>query len=166
MELTTKNGFRFQIDEEDVQIAKEPGWYGCTFKKYRVNWGLRIIPCIRRTIIRNGEKTSELLHRRILNAPSGIQVDHRNGDTLDFRRDNLRLCSQYQNQANRGKPVTNTSGYKGVTWAKRENKWHSQITVNGKCRSLGYYKTAREAAIAYNEAASNSLGEFARLNDL
>ena len=64
--------------------------------------------------IEGGKQGGELMHRRILNAPDGVQVDHINHNTLDNRRSNLRLCSLAQNQMNRKRASNNTSGYKGV----------------------------------------------------
>lgn len=110
------------------------------------------------------------MHRFLLNAPANKQVDHINGDKLDNRRDNLRLCSATQNAHNRGKYV-GKSVFKGVTWQKRtydesRGYWKAQIIVDGKVIYLGSYPTDRDAAAAYNDAATKHFGEFARLNDL
>ena len=74
-----------------------------------------------------------LLHRVIMKAPKGLQVDHINGDPLDNRKENLRLCNHQQNQLNRGPGKNNISGYKGVH-PRRPNHWAAQfsITIDGK----------------------------------
>lgn len=102
-----------------------------------------------------------LLHRLILNAPRGIQVDHIDGDGLDCTHSNLRLCSRSQNEQNRGKNSNNKSGYKGVCWSKRKSKWVAQIDVRGKHFFLGHFQKPEDAAEAYRQAALKLHGEFA-----
>lgn len=104
-----------------------------------------------------------LMHRLILDFPEGY-IDHKNGNGLDNRKGNLRVCNQSKNIANQGICKTNTSGYKGVSWQKNEKKWRSYIHVNQKYIHLGYYRNKKEAAKAYDEAALNYFGEFARMN--
>jgi hypothetical protein len=104
------------------------------------------------------------MHRQILGAPPGQQVDHINGDTLDNRRVNLRLATHGQNQHNRGKYRNNKSGYKGVSWDKAAGKWRAQIKFNNKKYNLGRYHDPIEAALAYDAAAIRLHGAFARLN--
>ncbi len=67
---------------------------------------------------------------------------------------------------NVGKKPTNTSGYLGVTWWPRDQKWLAQITHQYKRRFIGYYDTKEEAARAFNEKARELRGPYARLNDL
>lgn len=167
MMLTTKNGFIFQVDDQDVLLASEKGWCGYNSFCYRTD-GKRgkIQKRIMRNIIHNGKRTTEQLHRCILNATAGTEIDHINGDTLDCRRNNLRVCTRAQNGANRGNPLNNASGYKGVTWHKVGKRWQSQIKVNGKRKYIGLFKTKEEAALAYNREALRQFGEFAKLNEL
>lgn len=103
------------------------------------------------------------LHRLIMQVrDEKIVVDHRNGNTLDNRRENLRGCIQRNNARNRDKSKTKlTSKYKGVHWCKG---WMAQIRVNYKKLHLGTFKIEEDAAKAYNEAALKHFGEFARLN--
>jgi hypothetical protein len=105
--------------------------------------------------------TVEYLHRLITNAPRGKQVDHINGDTLDNRRSNLRVCSHMENQRNQH-AVRGASVYKGVS--KHRTKWQAQIRVNKKCIRLGCFATQQEAAVAYDDAARTHFGEFAKTN--
>lgn len=105
------------------------------------------------------------LHRLLLgvNDPKLI-VDHRNGNTLDNRRCNLRVCVQVNNSRNRSKSKKKyTSKYKGVYWNRG---WVSQIRVNYKAKYLGTFKSEEDAALAYNKAAVKYFGEFAKLNEL
>jgi hypothetical protein len=102
------------------------------------------------------------MHRVIAGTPDGMQCDHVDHDTLNNQDENLRNCTPTQNQCNRGKQVSNTSGFKGVS-ADRNN-WMARIQVNDKRLYLGTYPTREEAAHAYDEAAKKYHGEFARLN--
>lgn len=105
------------------------------------------------------------MHRVIMNPPKGMEVDHINGNKLDNRRSNLRLCTRAENAKNIGAPINNKTGYKGVWYVPRlKNKYVSAIGKDGHLRHLGCYPTPEAAAAAYNEAAKRLHGEFARLN--
>jgi hypothetical protein len=105
------------------------------------------------------------LHKIILNLKYRQTADHINGDTLDNRRSNLRICTSKQNRWNRKKNRNNTSGYRGVYWHKRNKKWTTIICIEGVNKRLGQYNTAIEAAIAYDDAAIKHRDEeFRRLN--
>lgn len=105
------------------------------------------------------------LHRMLLRPPADMVVDHINGDRLDNRRANLRVCTQTENLAN-GKPHRDgKSKYRGVCFRKREGTWRAQISLGGqKSKYLGQYPTEEEAAMAYDHAARERYGDFARLN--
>lgn len=104
------------------------------------------------------------LSRLILNAPDGTHVDHKNGDTLDNRRENLRIATPQQNQANSQKHIKKSSIYKGVSWHKDACKWRVYIVFNRKQEALGLFSDELEAARAYDKRAEELFGEFARLN--
>lgn len=94
--------------------------------------------------------------------PVGIP-DHRNTDGLDNRWENLREATPSQNQANRGVRTDNRSGLKGVSYCARDDLYHSEIQLNGKRIGLGSFKEPRPAALAYERAAKEMFGEFARV---
>ncbi len=102
------------------------------------------------------------MHRVITKVSDDMEVDHINGDKLDNRLINLRICTHSENCKNMKIYNTNTTGYKGVS--RRGNSWRSRIRVDGKLILLGTYDTPEKAAIAYNDAAIRHHGRFARLN--
>jgi len=105
------------------------------------------------------------MHRLILGElVKGKVTDHINGNGIDNRRENLRVCSQGENTFNQKKSKSNTSGYKGVFLQGR--KWKTQIRIKGKIHYIGYFSDKVEAAKAYNEAAKIYHGEFSRLNTI
>lgn len=106
------------------------------------------------------------MHRLILSLKSGEICDHINGDKLDNRKKNLRVCTSSQNLANRGSQKNSRSGIKGVTFYVRTGKWAANIAFNRKQTFLGYFLSKEEAASAYNQAAIEHHGEFARLNKI
>ncbi len=154
----TKGQFAI-VDAEDFEALNKFKWYyrpgqrkdGYAVRSIWLDW-------------RKGKLLTFRLHREIIGAKAGELVDHINGDTLDCRKSNLRICSHAQNMKNQAKRVTNLSGYKGVTWNKRFKKFQARIGSNGKYRSLGYYMDPKEAALAYDNAAEKYHGEFARKN--
>lgn len=101
------------------------------------------------------------MHRVIMGAPQGVLVDHKNHDTLDNRRSNLRLCTNQQNQQNRRLSKGNTSGFKGVSWHRGTKKWAARIRVGGKQKTIGYFSDPKEAANAYVDWAEIHHKEFA-----
>jgi hypothetical protein len=104
------------------------------------------------------------LHRLIAKTPEDLATDHINGDKLDNRKGNLRACINRDNLLNRGPQKNNKSGYKGVSWNKPLSKWVAQISINRKQRYLGLFTDIEEAAKAYDKAAKENHGDFARLN--
>lgn len=95
--------------------------------------------------------------------PNG-DVDHIDGNPSNNKITNLRVCAHAENQRNMKKHVDNTSGFKGVYWSKQCEKWMAKIVVNGQQKHLGLFTDKLKAAKAYDKAASDLHGEFARLN--
>ena len=105
------------------------------------------------------------LHRLILNSPPNLLVDHKNGHTLDNRRENLRLATHSQNVQNKCKTQSKTSSkYIGVCLEKRRGRWEVRIRHQGKAIWIGRFINEIDAAKAYDAAAKKYHGEFARLN--
>jgi hypothetical protein len=123
---------------------------------------LRGVPYFVHTFGETRNRQKLLLHRFIVGANNGETVDHKNGNTLDNTRENLRICSRAENSRNAKKHIDNRSGYKGVRPHKRSGLYNACIRINGKHKSLGYYKTPEEAHEAYCQAAQIYYGEYAR----
>jgi hypothetical protein len=108
-----------------------------------------------------------LMHRIVMETPEGSFTDHIDGNGLNNTRNNLRICTKHQNQMNRRLPTTNKTGYKGVSVYRSKRKkflWRSEIQMNRKTIYLGLYFCLIKAAKAYDEAAKELFGEFAKLN--
>lgn len=104
------------------------------------------------------------LHQLILKADAGQIVDHVNGNPLDNRRKNLRITNSSGNNKNAGKRRNSKGKFKGVHYSTREKKFKAQVQCDGKKINLGTYLSEVEAAKAYDIAALQYFGEFARLN--
>ena len=138
------------VDDEDYEYLRQFKWY------YREGYAAR---GIRKP---NGKWTTIYMHRVIMGASECMEVDHINGDKSDNRKENLRICTLLENRRNRTKYKSNTTGYKGVYYDRR--KIRAKIKTDNKQIYLGSFKTLKEAAKAYNEAALKYHGEYARLN--
>ena len=128
-------------------------------------WGISSTGYAKRGI-RKGKKTITIfLHRLLAKTPKGKFTDHINRNRLDNRRENLRVCTTFESNQNRGFNSSNTSGYKGVflgSYSKLKKKWRVDIQQ----KTIGYFKTKEEAAIAYNKRAKELFGEHAWLNNI
>jgi hypothetical protein len=114
---------------------------------------------------RTNKKSQRIfMHREILRTPSDMETDHINGNGIDNRLINLRICEHFQNGANKKLPTNNTSGYKGVCWSLRMNKWQAYIKCRGERYFLGFYGDINDAISAYNNKAKELFGEFMRDN--
>src|SRR5438105_6618445 len=81
---------------------------------------------------RQGKFVTVYLHREVMGNPKGKMIDHKNGDIFDNRRENLRACTNSQNQMNSKKQVKRSSIHKGVSWNKALQKWKAQVEVDGQ----------------------------------
>ena len=112
-----------------------------------------------------GKMVQILLHRFISKCPTGLAVDHKNGNGLDNRRVNLRVCTQSENLANTSRhsdrkyDLPKGVGYKAD---RKTNPYYSQITKGGKRYNLGYFSTVDAAYAAYKQKSIELFGEFSR----
>lgn len=149
------------IDDEDLKLFEDCKIYSWSRRKDLDLW----------YAFYSGKLGRGKVHRIIMNAPKGVNVDHINGNGLDNRKCNLRLCNQTQNQANQRR-MNGRKRYLGSTSSKyrgvhRVDKvFKAQIQAYKKKYALGTFQTERDAAIAYNIAALRLFKEFANLNDI
>jgi hypothetical protein len=160
-EIPLTNGQVAVVDDEDYLRASQHGWYALKHRGYGETTYLAM------TSIKDaaGVWTPISLHRFLLDARPGDEVDHRDLNPLNCQRHNLRFATRAQNAQNRRKFKNNQSGYKGVYKRNnRRNAFRAQITCNGVQRCIGSFPTALDAARAYDREALRLHGEFARIN--
>ena len=141
------------INDEDYERINKYKWCA-TWVRYTRSYRAE------RTDNSSGTKKTILMHRVIIDAPAGFYVDHINHDTLDNRKQNLRICTPQQNVFNSKKRIDNTSGYTGVNWHKISKKWRAQIRHSGKFIFLGSFSNKEEAHKVYQLKAKELFGEF------
>lgn len=141
------------MNDEDYELVSTHRWKLKKDKKDRVGYALTRI-----------EGKTVYMHQLIL--PGFPRVDHWDGNGLDNRRQNLRGCTHQQNLQNQH--PRKGRKYKGVSYRKARahlsTPWKAYIHINGKSIHLGYFRTQRAGAQAYDVAARQAFGEFARLN--
>jgi hypothetical protein len=143
------------IDDEDFERVSKYKW--CAWKG-----GSNIFYAQRTAKTKYGWRPL-LMHTFLMNKKS---IDHINNIGTDNRKENLRLCNQSQNNANRRKQKNCSSQFKGVCWYKRDKKWVASIEYKEKQYYLGRFNSEINAALAYNKKAKEFFGEFAKLNEV
>ena len=147
-EIKLSKGFVAQVDDEDFEYLNQFKWYVYIDRVYRY--------ALRRD---NKSRKRIKMHRVILNAPDNILVDHIDHNGLNNQRNNIRLCTNTQNQWNmKGR----RNGFKGVSI--ENNRFRAAIKYQSKTIHLGNFKTEEDAAKAYDKKATELFGEFAYLN--
>lgn len=119
-----------------------------------VRWFSQLKGHVIRQVTLSGHRTHVLLHRLILNAPPGVDVDHINGDPLDNRRANLRFVTHQQNMENRGATSRSRTGIRGVSpYSRNKAKpWRAEVRQHGRMVWRGFFPTLEEADAAVKEA--------------
>ena len=136
------------VDYEDYEKINKYNWQ--VSKNKRSYYATR----------KNKNKSRIIMHRILINCPENLQVDHINGNGLDNRKENLRICTTSQNAKNKRLNKNNTSGFKGVIWCKHHKKWLARICVDRKLKFLGYFIKINDAKEAYIKASKQYHKEF------
>jgi hypothetical protein len=105
------------------------------------------------------------LHRYIMGDPAGLVIDHQDGNRLNNRKANLRVCTVKENNMNLGLTRRNKSGYRGVSFSKEAGKWRATISLDKRQLHLGYFERADLAAAAYEKAAEVFYGDNRRAQE-
>lgn len=158
IEIPLSQGQVAWIDDEDFPLIAEYKW--------SAQWNPKTKSYYAFTSIKDEASPKRchlLMHRVILGTLVGVKTDHRDHDTLNNQRYNLRNCTNTQNAYNQRKN-RGVSRFKGVTWHKQLGKWRAQIQFNRKCIHLGVFDDEIAAAQAYDRKAAELFGEFAYLN--
>lgn len=149
------------VDDEDFEWLMNYTWHAFENKRKRM-------PSVWYAVRHSTWKGPSIyMHREIALRsvlPKSDSYDHKDGNGLNNQIENLRPCSQTQNNANRGKLPGCTSRFKGVSWFPRTRKWVVQLKIKGKAVCLGYFDNEEKAARAYDKSAKRHFGEFAKLN--
>lgn len=144
-----------RIDARDVKRVRSRTWHAAKDK--------HTYYALASSKKSDGRRSTIRMHRLILDPGHGMEIDHCNGNGLDNRRSNIRVCSHAQNSHNQ-RASCGTSRWKGVYWNRREGKWIAEIMHDGHRFFLGQFTSEIDAAAAYDEAAKDRFGEFACLN--
>lgn len=147
----TNSGVEILVDDEVYPWASQFTWYvtdtGYAYRSVQV-----------------GKKKSKniRMHRELVSAPAGSDVDHINGNRVDNRKENLRICSRSDNLKNKTQRRSdNRSGVTGVYWHKQCQKWTVQIQVEGKPKHVGLFSTLEEAIARRRMAEIETYKDFA-----
>ncbi len=143
------------VDDEDFDYLNERQWNA--YKNNNVWYAYAL---------ENYSHKQIYMHRVIMGNPLNQLVDHRDHDGLNNQRYNLRISTRQQNSHNSRAFCTNSSGYKGVSLMKKENKWKAYVYHSNKQIYLGCFSSKEEAALAYNKTVKELFGEFACLNNI
>ena len=151
-------GLSAKVDDCDFDKISAYKWYAMKHSRSGKFYAARAVS-------KSKSRRIILMHAQIMCTPISMVTDHKDSDGLNNQRNNLRVCSNGQNLMNRGKTIKNIGQFKGVYPSNRiKNPWLSSITLNGKYKYIGSFKTEEQAAKAYDEFAKIYHGEFASLN--
>jgi hypothetical protein len=154
-EIPLTQGFVALVDDGDYEELNRWKWHASKTSD--------IFYAIRKARV-DGNRQNISMHRQILNFPSGMEVDHIDGNGTNNRRANLRICTHAENTHNQKLNRVNTSGFKGVSYHNVTKRWRAYLKFNRKYIWLGSYDSPHDAAVVYDINARVFFGEYARLN--
>ena len=148
------------VDDEDFERLSQFRWR--YFSKGRNEYAHCHSPMIQ------GKRSTLLMHRIVMRAVNGQEIDHRDNNGLNNQKSNLRFCNRSQNNGNMRVDPKSKTGFKGVRFIGNQplNPWRAQLGFRGTLIDLGSHPTAIAAAEAYNRAALKYFGEYAKVNKI
>lgn len=152
------------VDIDNFAFLSQWNWHAIADPSIKNSYAARVETVGRCSHCGSGIQRTLQMHRVILNCPEGKLVDHVNGNSLDNRKENLRIATEAQNARNHKAWTRNPSGFKGVHRNRGMKPWRARIVVNGKNIAIGFFESPEEAAKAYDKEAKKHHGQFARLN--
>lgn len=155
-EINLTNGGVALVDDDEFEELSKFKWFGHREHNATYVWRHQY----------NGTRKygKVKMHRQVMKTNDDMIIDHRDRNGLNNQKSNLRICSCGENLMNATIRSDNASGFKGVSYHKKNKRWRATINKDGKQKSLGCYATPEAAAVAYNSAALELFGEFARPN--
>ena len=149
-------GYEAVIDATDVPLVQDCNWVVTSPTRSTVYaWAFFVDA--------EGVKSSLRMHRLFLSPEDSEVIDHIDGNGLNNRRNNIRICSVTENNWNTKVSRANRSGYAGVHWDRRKGKWRASIGFKGKDIHLGRFKDPMKAHEAYLRALAEYRGSFSPL---
>jgi len=138
------------VDAEDYEWLNQWKWYALAARDgyYYATRKIRRL---------DGKQSGIYMHREIAGTKPGQHTDHRNHNTLDNRRANLRSCSRAENGRNRRLGIRSSTGFKGVCFVRNRGRYRASIKYNGRTKYLGYFDTREEARAAHDQAATETV---------
>lgn len=164
--LQTKPGIFVKLDDDDYERLKNYKFYG-RWSPTAKSWYFFRHPATGGVVgLKTGKGCIKLgnsyIHREIINAPKGMEVDHINHDSLDCQKHNLRIVTKSQNQMNRrGAQSNSILGKRGIHFDKSRMKYQVRLRLNGKDIHFGRFSSLEEAERAAIAGRKEYFGEFA-----
>ena len=146
------NGQEASVSDDDFELVSQFRWSASRKKSGKGGY----------YFLTKKDRKTLYMHRLVMGAVAGQEIDHINGDPSDNRRENLRFCTRGQNSANRS--YSPKSGFRGVYKQPYGNTWQVKICANRKFIRGGNFRDPIEAAKKYDELAVELFGQFATLN--